>query len=57
MNARLKPASERADDAAPALRPVEFDHAFRARLRELLVWRRDVRRFRRDPCPNGALEP
>ncbi|MFZ3225762.1 MAG: 5,6-dimethylbenzimidazole synthase [Xanthobacteraceae bacterium] len=38
------------------MRPVEFDHAFRARLRELLVWRRDVRRFRRDALPNGALE-
>jgi 5,6-dimethylbenzimidazole synthase len=33
-----------------------FDNAFRARLRDLLVWRRDVRRFRRDPLPNGALE-
>jgi 5,6-dimethylbenzimidazole synthase len=33
-----------------------FDAAFRARLRELLVWRRDVRRFRRDALPAGALE-
>lgn len=33
-----------------------FDPAFRARLRELLIWRRDVRRFRRDPLPAGALE-
>jgi len=33
-----------------------FDPAFRARLRELLIWRRDVRRFRRDPLPNGTLE-
>src|SRR5580693_2961542 len=37
-------------------RPVSFDPAFRARLRELLIWRRDVRRFRRDPLPNGILE-
>ncbi len=37
-------------------RPVSFDPAFRARLRELLIWRRDVRRFRRDPLPPGALE-
>ena len=36
--------------------PVSFDPAFRARLRELLIWRRDVRRFRRDPLPAGALE-
>ncbi len=56
MNPHLSPDSEPADNAAPALRPVEFDHAFRARLRELLVWRRDVRRFRRDGLPNGALE-
>ena len=35
---------------------IDFDHAFRARLRDLLVWRRDVRRFRRDPLPDGALE-
>jgi 5,6-dimethylbenzimidazole synthase len=33
-----------------------FDNAFRARLRDLLVWRRDVRRFRCDPLPSDALE-
>jgi 5,6-dimethylbenzimidazole synthase len=37
-------------------RSTSFDPAFRARLRELLIWRRDVRRFRRDPLPNGTLE-
>jgi 5,6-dimethylbenzimidazole synthase len=36
--------------------PDRFDHAFRARLRDLLVWRRDVRRFRTDPLPPGTLE-
>jgi 5,6-dimethylbenzimidazole synthase len=36
--------------------PMTFDDAFRARLRELFVWRRDVRRFRRDPLPAGTLE-
>ena len=36
--------------------PISFDAAFRARLRDLLVWRRDVRRFRRDPLPDGTLE-
>jgi 5,6-dimethylbenzimidazole synthase len=35
---------------------IAFDDAFRTRLRELLVWRRDVRRFRRDPLPPGTLE-
>jgi 5,6-dimethylbenzimidazole synthase len=35
---------------------IAFDDAFRARLRDLLVWRRDVRRFRRDQLPSGTLE-
>ncbi|SDQ95913.1 cob(II)yrinic acid a,c-diamide reductase [Rhizobiales bacterium GAS191] len=34
----------------------EFDSGFRSALRELFVWRRDVRRFRRTPLPAGALE-
>ena len=33
-----------------------FDEAFRSRLRDLFVWRRDVRRFRADPLPAGTLE-
>jgi len=36
--------------------PPEFDAAFRARLRELFSWRRDVRRFRTDALPEGMLE-
>jgi len=56
MKVRLRPQTEAVELAAPALRPAEFDPAFRTRLRELLVWRRDVRRFRRDPLPSGALE-
>ena len=32
-----------------------FDAAFRERLHDLLAWRRDVRRFRRDPLPEGAF--
>ena len=36
--------------------PMTFDDAFRMRLRELFAWRRDVRRFRRDPLPSGTLE-
>jgi 5,6-dimethylbenzimidazole synthase len=35
---------------------VEFDDTFRRHLRELFVWRRDVRRFRGDPLPDGAVE-
>ena len=44
------------DSTATASKPMAFDDAFRARLRDLLVWRRDVRRFRRDPLPSGTLE-
>ena len=33
-----------------------FDAEFRARLHDLLVWRRDVRRFRSDKLPGGAIE-
>ncbi|MBR0738573.1 5,6-dimethylbenzimidazole synthase [Bradyrhizobium liaoningense] len=35
---------------------VEFDDIFRQQLRELFVWRRDVRRFRTDPLPNDAVD-
>jgi 5,6-dimethylbenzimidazole synthase len=34
----------------------EFDAAFRARLHDLFLWRRDVRRFRPDPLPEGLIE-
>ena len=37
-------------------RPPSFDATFRARLRDLLIWRRDVRRFRADPLADGTLE-
>jgi 5,6-dimethylbenzimidazole synthase len=33
-----------------------FDEGFRQRLRTLLTWRRDVRRFRRDRLPPGVVE-
>jgi 5,6-dimethylbenzimidazole synthase len=36
--------------------PPAFDDAFRARLHELLAWRRDVRRFRRKLMPDGVVE-
>jgi 5,6-dimethylbenzimidazole synthase len=32
-----------------------FDADFRAQLRDLLVWRRDVRHFKRDPLPDEML--
>jgi 5,6-dimethylbenzimidazole synthase len=36
--------------------PPLFDDAFRAAFDELLIWRRDVRRFKRDPLPDGEIE-
>jgi 5,6-dimethylbenzimidazole synthase len=36
--------------------PPVFDSLFRLRLNELLTWRRDVRRFRREPLPAGTIE-
>jgi 5,6-dimethylbenzimidazole synthase len=33
-----------------------FDETFRARLLDLFCWRRDVRRFRTEPLPEGMLE-
>jgi 5,6-dimethylbenzimidazole synthase len=54
MSPRLNP--QVALGPAATARPMDFEPAFRARLRDLLVWRRDVRRFRRDPLPDGVLE-
>jgi 5,6-dimethylbenzimidazole synthase len=33
-----------------------FDARFQAELAELMLWRRDVRRFRRDPVPEAVLD-
>lgn len=33
-----------------------FDADFRARFRDLVLWRRDVRRFRRDPIPRERID-
>jgi 5,6-dimethylbenzimidazole synthase len=33
-----------------------FDDAFRARFRDLVLWRRDVRRFRRDPIARERID-
>jgi 5,6-dimethylbenzimidazole synthase len=47
----------RKQESSPAAgKQPDFDDAFRARLRELLTWRRDVRRFRRAALPRGTLE-
>jgi 5,6-dimethylbenzimidazole synthase len=36
--------------------PPVFDEAFARQFEELLRWRRDVRRFRRDPVPADLIE-
>jgi 5,6-dimethylbenzimidazole synthase len=36
--------------------PPEFGPEFRERLYDLLSWRRDVRRFKRTPLPQGTIE-
>ena len=51
-----QPDRQVGNHAAAATTPIAFDDVFRARLRDLLVWRRDVRRFRRDPLPCGTME-
>jgi 5,6-dimethylbenzimidazole synthase len=44
-------------DAVPASgEPPGFDDAFRRQLHDLFVWRRDARRFRREPLPPGTIE-
>jgi 5,6-dimethylbenzimidazole synthase len=51
--------AQRKDEAeAPTARsvPPRFDAETRARLYDLLRWRRDVRRFQRTPLPDGTLE-
>jgi 5,6-dimethylbenzimidazole synthase len=34
----------------------DFDEGFRAKLADLILWRRDVRKFRRDPLPSGSID-
>lgn len=50
------PPRARSKKTAATNRRIKFDAAFRQRLRELVIWRRDVRRFLRDPLPGGAIE-
>ena len=40
----------------PANGAPDFDEAFRRQLDNLIVWRRDVRRFRSDPLPPETVE-
>jgi 5,6-dimethylbenzimidazole synthase len=47
----MREESKARSGATPA-----FDAEFRARLAELLAWRRDVRAFRCEPLPEGTIE-
>jgi 5,6-dimethylbenzimidazole synthase len=47
---------DRVGEVSVAHRAPEFDAEFRGRLRDLLKWRRDVRRFKRTKLPEGAIE-
>jgi len=40
----------------PEAKRPEFDADFQDKLRALIHWRRDVRRFRRDPVPSDTIE-
>jgi putative N-acetylmannosamine-6-phosphate epimerase len=53
LNRQIEDVAQLRQEARQA---ISFDAAFRARLRDLVLWRRDVRRFRRDPLPDGMLE-
>jgi 5,6-dimethylbenzimidazole synthase len=54
MRARFNPQLEN-QSTTPAAQ-CDFDTSFNSRLRDLLLWRRDIRRFRPDPLPEGVLE-
>ena len=51
MGSTAKGTSPKTGDTAP-----RFDDDFAAKFEELLIWRRDVRRFRPDPLPAGVLD-
>jgi 5,6-dimethylbenzimidazole synthase len=48
--------AQRESERTSAPTPPRFDPGFRARLYDLLRWRRDVRGFKRVPLPDGTVE-
>ncbi len=50
LTEQLKQGTQSQQDAP------RFDDGFRARLYDLLRWRRDVRLFKRDPLPDGLID-
>lgn len=51
MAGQFRQSAAAVNTAAPI-----FDDCFRARLADLIVWRRDVRSFRTTPVPDGTFE-
>ena len=47
---------QRTGSETRAMTEARFDEAFRASLIDLLLWRRDVRRFESDALPAGTFE-
>ncbi len=41
---------------AAGCKPPEFDSGFRERFADLLLWRRDVRHFKREPLPEDSMD-
>ena len=56
MSALSPQSAQRTPTETEALKAPQFDAAFRLRLYDLLRWRRDVRRFKRDPLPDGTID-
>jgi 5,6-dimethylbenzimidazole synthase len=57
MQARnADPMTDRAEPAPESLSAPCFGADFQAELTTLLSWRRDTRRFRRDPLPEGLID-
>ena len=58
VSAAMEPPSEQVAqrESERTATPPGFDSAFRARLYDLLRWRRDVRGFKRVPLPEGTVE-
>jgi 5,6-dimethylbenzimidazole synthase len=52
----LKTSADRSGTAAAGNSTPDFGPGLRAGLASLLAWRRDVRRFRRNPLPQGTIE-
>ncbi|MGL4395359.1 MAG: 5,6-dimethylbenzimidazole synthase [Hyphomicrobium sp.] len=51
-----EPGPDPLPDTARDASPPAFDDRFRTQFEDLVLWRRDVRRFRSDPVPMAAID-